>query len=245
MHSLFVLQIALLILFASILVAQCPQPSFIDIEPPLSASPWRNEDIPLATSNDVVPAPNLPLILPGNNSEFITLPRFPFFNLANYTQRVSCPHLQSGLKLWHDPTIWPNAIVPGWSAGKNITLPTNTRVLLSSCSVSSTLVLGYITVPVNSTLIFSDANINIRISGMTVNGAVQIGSSTCRLRSKITLTLHGTRPFSTADVSYVPPDYVKGIAVTGTFDVHGALYTATWSRLASSARANSEWLFLQ
>lgn len=42
-----------------------------------------------------------------------------------------------------------------------------------------------------SSLIFGDAPIQMSATGMKVNGALRMGSPTCRLRNKITLTIYG------------------------------------------------------
>lgn len=55
---------------------------------------------------------------------------------------------------------------------------------------------------------------------MSIAGKLRVGSATCRLRSPVTITLHGTR----AEQKVLPASpEVKGIYVTGTADVHGAL----------------------
>lgn len=133
-------------------------------------------------------------------------------NTVNNTQS-NCPHLQSGLVDWHDPTIWGGSLPAN---NTNVTLPVNKTVLVSRCSISPTYIFNYVTVPVGSSLVFGDAPIIFQARGMIVQGKFLAGSPTCRLRNKLNITLHGTRP------AVVPaPPYVKGIQVTGQIDLHG------------------------
>ena len=71
-----------------------------------------------------------------------------------------------------------------------------------------------------SELIFADEPITLHTKAMSIAGTLRGGSATCRLRSPVTITLHGTR----AEQKVLPASpEVKGIYVTGTADVHGAL----------------------
>eukprot|EP01124_Arcella_intermedia_P022125 TRINITY_DN3233_c0_g4_i1.p1 TRINITY_DN3233_c0_g4~~TRINITY_DN3233_c0_g4_i1.p1 ORF type:complete len:1092 (+),score=168.98 TRINITY_DN3233_c0_g4_i1:472-3276(+) len=76
---------------------------------------------------------------------------------------------------------------------------------------------------------------------MIVTGSLLIGSPTCRLRNKVNITLHGSRTAQTLPTN----EWVKGIYVTGTIDVHGALYTPTWTRLAKTAQINDTIIYIQ
>eukprot|EP00967_Tisochrysis_lutea_P052555 scaffold65174_cov15-Tisochrysis_lutea.AAC.1 len=50
------------------------------------------------------------------------------------TSQDPCPHLWPDVRLWEDAATWPNSRVPpAWSA---VTLPENTKVLISGCSLS-------------------------------------------------------------------------------------------------------------
>lgn len=72
-------------------------------------------------------------------------------------------------------------------------------------------------------------------------GSLFAGSETCRLRNKITFTLHGTR-----GAQSLPADpWIKGMGVTGSIDLHGAQYYPTWTRLAMTAKIGDTWLYVQ
>jgi G8 domain len=101
--------------------------------------------------------------------------------------------------------------------------------------------MGFVTIPATSELIFSDVAISIQSKGFNVLGAMRIGSPTCRLRSKITITLHGSRGAQ----SFPADPMVKGISVTGTIDVHGAQFSPTWTRLARTAAIGDSTLYVQ
>lgn len=150
----------------------------------------------------------------------------------------------SGLKVWHDPATWPSGVVPS-VAGAAVTLPANTAVLITSCSIPADLVFGLISIPATSSLVLADADISLQATGIDVAGALIAGSESCRLRSNITITLHGRRP--TPGVMMTSNATDKGIVVSGTgrLDLHGALYSDTWSRLASQAWVGDTWIFLQ
>lgn len=161
---------------------------------------------------------------------------------STYTANPSqsgCPHTQSGLRHWHDASTWGQAGVP--VNGATVRIPANTNVLVSSCSVDSSFVFGIVYIPVGSSLIFGDANINFAARGFNVSGSLVAGSPSCRLRNKITITLHGRR----SDYSFPVDPHIKGISVTGTIDIHGAQYFPTWTRLAVTAKIGDEYIFIQ
>lgn len=66
-----------------------------------------------------------------------------------------------------------------------------------------------------------------------------MGSETCRLFSKISITFYGTRQQI--------PTQGKGIVVseTGTLDLHGKQYNPTWTRLAASVFPGDTRIYLQ
>ena len=74
-----------------------------------------------------------------------------------------------------------------------------------------------------------------------MSGALLIGSETCRLRNKVSITLYGSRSAQALPAAA----WVKGISVTGSIDIHGARYFPTWTRLAMTARINDTWIFIQ
>ena len=152
--------------------------------------------------------------------------------VANPAQ-TSCPHLTGTLVDFH---------TLGYVANGNVNIPANTRVLVSSCSFAAGTIFNKVTIPATSELIFGDANIHFQARAIHVQGGkLLIGSETCRLRNKVTITLHGTRPASmAADIS------TKGIyAVDGTIEVHGAMYYPTWTRLARTINPGDTLIFIQ
>ncbi|KAL1498565.1 hypothetical protein AB1Y20_013884 [Prymnesium parvum] len=153
---------------------------------------------------------------------------------------VNCPHLQQGLLEWLAPSTWPSLASP--TAG-DVTLPENSRVLLSATPAHT--VYGVITVPASSELIIgsSAAGIELRAAGISVYGALRVGSETCRLQTAVTITLYGTRPDSASTTTR--DAWHKGIFVSGVLDVHGKRYFRTWSRLAAPAVRGQTQLLLQ
>eukprot|EP01087_Luapelamoeba_hula_P000813 TRINITY_DN105_c0_g1_i5.p1 TRINITY_DN105_c0_g1~~TRINITY_DN105_c0_g1_i5.p1 ORF type:complete len:1108 (+),score=125.47 TRINITY_DN105_c0_g1_i5:207-3530(+) len=161
-----------------------------------------------------------------------------FTPLTNPSQ-TGCPHLQSGLVDWHNPAAWDSGSVP--TNGQSFSIKANTKVLVSSCSIDPAAVFGTITVPATSQLILGDASISIAARGFSVAGSFLVGSPTCRLRNKLSITLAGKR--SDQGLPAVPS--VKGLAVTGNIDIHGVRYYPTWSRLAMTAAAGDQYIFVQ
>lgn len=178
------------------------------------------------------------LINMASSTETVTLRYTPNYPPSGYTAKADCPYEQVDLLAWEDPNTWGGA-VPG--DGEDVTLPENSNVLLGGCSVSSDVVFGKITIPESSSLVFADEDIMFNLTGMLVHGHLSIGSETCRLHSKITVTLHGIRPSSAASVWY------KGIVAVGkgVLDVHGSIFHPTWTRLAKKASAGDSQIYLQ
>jgi hypothetical protein len=233
---------ALLLCLPSSAVAQCPSSSFRDPESPGVSLPTHA--VASQSQADALIFPPA-FYLPSNNSLRVVLPTQPFVDVVAANTQTNCPHLQSNLANFHDPSIWSDGIVPGALPNTDITIPSNTKVLLSSCSLPSNITLGTITIPFGSSLIFADANITLHIRGFVVAGSLQLGSSTCRLASFINVTFHGTRPNATSLAAGFPSAEVKGMIVTGTFDAHSVQYSPTWARLAATAKVNSSVLYLQ
>eukprot|EP00158_Paraphelidium_tribonemae_P000239 Partr_v1_DN20319_c1_g2_i1_m58151 putative polycystic kidney and hepatic disease 1 (autosomal len=182
-----------------------------------------------------------------SRSERVVTPAQPLpVDLAAMTARDGCPHLAPGLRPWHDPALWgPNGTVP---EGGTVVLPANTSVLLASCSLAPGSVFDSITVPEGSALVFADADVTLRAYSVTVQGAVRAGGPTCRLLSRVNITLYGSRPGpdTTARIDALPHS-TKTVMATGrgSIDLHGAQYAVTWSRLASRALRNDSWVYLQ
>jgi len=155
----------------------------------------------------------------------------------------NCPHWDSGLVDWHDASTWPNGQVPR-ADGSYITLPANKRVLLSACSIKDDMAtegayFGTIEVPLGSELVFNDADMDLRVGNIIVHGHLKMGSPTCRLHSKITITFDDQAEDMGQGLGR------KGVGVTGSIDIFGKLFHHTWTRLAASAQLGDDRILLQ
>lgn len=191
-------------------------------------------------------------------------------------QPLACPHLEPDLFDWTDPAVdWPfsGSGGPPPADGSDISLPVGASVIVRAGHLSSTPASPYgrIFVPTGSRLIFDDVGaagspIEMHVLGITVEGALEAGSPTCRLRGGIEITLHGEygNPASAASdrhlsgVAASDPG-LKGVVAADVpgarLDLHGALYHPTWTRLAapvpgsaalpSIPAARNEEIFLQ
>jgi len=161
--------------------------------------------------------------------------------------QTNCPHVQVGLKNWHDPSTWSSSSIP--ATGESVTLPENSKVIINQ-AVSEELDL--ITVPSSSELIFGEnaggAAITLDVAGMDVQGALRAGSETCVYDTELTITLHGNRPVDLDIYGKSPtatPTF-KGISVYGgIISMHGKRHFPTWSRLAESVPIGQNYLLLQ
>jgi len=164
---------------------------------------------------------------------------------------TDCPHLDAGLVEWNDASISPPA------DGSDIILPSNTAVIIRAGQLTSTpeSPYGRITIPSGSRLIFDDTGIDgptleLHTLGITVEGALEAGSSTCRIDGNIEITLHGEygNVTSVSDrhlLSTASKDMgFKGIFVKDVegarIDMHGKLYHPTWTRLAALVPGNTQ-----
>eukprot|EP01113_Clastostelium_recurvatum_P021132 TRINITY_DN2500_c0_g2_i1.p1 TRINITY_DN2500_c0_g2~~TRINITY_DN2500_c0_g2_i1.p1 ORF type:complete len:464 (+),score=89.00 TRINITY_DN2500_c0_g2_i1:87-1478(+) len=227
-----------LVLFLAVVVVGCvAQTCTTDTYPTTPTYPGVPTTTLAAANTPAVSAAN-PLTT-GHWSETANLKAYrPTISYSPTYTRTSCPHVQSGLRNWHDATLWGGAVPANNS---NVNIPANTAVLVSSCSVPATFIFGTVTIPVGSKLIFGDANINFSAKGFVVMGSLLAGSETCRLSKKVTITLVGKR----TDQTFPAPAHVKGINVTGTLDLHGAKYSPTWTRLAMTAKVGDRYIFIQ
>lgn len=172
-------------------------------------------------------------------SEIVSVYKMPAALDSNPRTAAVCPHLASNLKSWHDASTWPSGAVP--SPSDDISIPDNTAVLVTSCSLSTD-VYERIHIPAGSKLVFSDADISLRVKNIYVEGDLQIGAAECRLNSHIDIEFVGAK--STADdigASYGS----KGIGVSGTIDIHGYQYHPTWTRLANSIVTGHDVIMVQ
>ncbi|RMZ52666.1 hypothetical protein APUTEX25_000785, partial [Auxenochlorella protothecoides] len=149
--------------------------------------------------------------------------------------RTDCPFLASGLKRWNDPATW-GGTVP--SPGTSITLPANSKVLLSGCMISATATYTQVIIPATSEVILDDNTLVWNLGSIDVYGALRGGSATCRLNSRLTFLFHTVNGIST---------FLFGIRVRpgGTIQLHGALYTPTWTRLGASITPGSTQVTLK
>jgi hypothetical protein len=183
-----------------------------------------------------------PYVTFAASSEMITLPEPPTPNLVqlnSLSARTACPWDAEGLFDWHEASTWGDDGVPA-AANGDVTLPAGARVVLKQ---SPGLTLGVVHIPHNSELILQevvDGNLELDVMGITVHGALTLGSPTCLIQSPVTIRLHGSRPDDA--VTNPPPPHVKGIHVTssGSLAIHGKRYFHTWTRLARTVDPRAE-----
>ncbi|EFA86780.1 hypothetical protein PPL_00585 [Heterostelium album PN500] len=187
--------------------------------------------------------PSYAITTPANlltqDSESIVLPRPP---QSLDPQDISkCPYLQTGLKHWHDPATWGAAGVP--SPNTNITLPANTKVLVSSCSMSSTQVYQKIVVPATSELIFMDANMTINFRDIYVQGKLIMGTTQCRYNARINLIFSGAKTLQDNIAPFLGTKGI-GVAQNAFISMHGKQYHNTWTKLATTAYTGDRVVYL-
>ncbi|EAL70525.1 hypothetical protein DDB_G0273257 [Dictyostelium discoideum AX4] len=195
--------------------------------------------------NMKITIPSKPITTPTDlltkDSELIVIPKPPIsLDLQDLTK---CPYLTaSDLYNWHDPTIWPNGVVP--SPNQNITIPAGKRVLISASSISQTQIYSRIVVPVNSELIFNDQNFTMNIRDIYVQGKFIMGTSLCRYNSFINIIFHGEKTLQDTIAQFYGS---KGIAVAsgGFISVQGKQYHNTWSKLASNVWSGDRVIWIQ
>lgn len=192
--------------------------------------------------------------LPHAGADAVVLPSGPYFPASSEVVllyeppepssvvRSDCPHQQGDLLPWHEPSTWPDYRVP--VAGQSVTLPQGRKVLLQQDAGA---VLGLVTVPATSELILGEnasSGVFLSASGLDVLGALRAGAESCRLHTRVQITLHGARPSTRAALDALPPTY-KGIKVSGTLELHGKQYHRTWCRLARAVQPGDTVLLLQ
>jgi hypothetical protein len=162
---------------------------------------------------------------------------------------ASCPHNAAGLLDWHSPSTWPDRVVP--KRGANVNIPFGKSVLLRSSPSAG--VLGKVTIPPTSTLVLGrtgsagDSPILFNSTGIDVRGRLVAGSPDCPIGQntpRVEITLHGSRG-GTTPINEARPMSHKGIAVTGTLDLHGAPLARSWTRLSSPVAAGATSVTLQ
>lgn len=225
-------------LYVHLISAACPSSTYRDSYSSLPAAPTFPTQNITASFVPPVTADNPLTFNHWSEKANLAAYRPPKITPIANPPQTNCPHLQANLLDWHNPATWAGSSVP--ANGAQVNIPENTSVLISSCSIDPTWVFGTVNIPASSTLIFGDAVINVQATGFNVSGSLLIGSETCRLRNKISITLHGVRGALPAS-----NPWVKGMAVYGNIDIHGARYFPTWTRLAMTAKPNDSWIFIQ
>jgi hypothetical protein len=195
------------------------------------------------------------------------LKEMPSLPSSSFTQYSNCPHNQVGLKQWQSAATWGGSIPP--INGAAINIPANTKVLIDGCTfrgVTWASPLGTITIPAGSELIIGEGVNNLLITNIVVKGHLWIGSPTCRLKSKLNITISSTA----ADLGGVCGRRTICATEGGQIDIHGKvillsilsyslvqkkanfsfllfdkLFDATWSRLASTAYAGDDRVQIQ
>ena len=205
-----------------------------------SCQPDSYADLPLAPvfPSTLLSAELTPLlkdVVVNHWSEVVKTYRPPFVVPQADPPQTGCPHLTGSFVNFHDL---------GFAPGTNVTLPENTRVLMHSCSVGPEDVFGLVTIPGTSELVFGDAPIHFQAKGIRVlpGGKLLLGSETCRLRNRVTITIHGRRN----EAPLPGATWRKGILATNAVvEMHGARYTPTWTRLAKTAAVGDDLIFVQ
>eukprot|EP01133_Synstelium_polycarpum_P013899 gene13899-16398_t len=153
----------------------------------------------------------------------------------------TCAYKATDLKHWHDATIWPGGIVP--SPSSSITLPNNTRVLVSSCSLVKDAVYSRIYVPPTSELVFNDVDMTLHVQDLYIEGKLWMGSAKCRLNAHIEIIFHGAKTTTDTLAKFLGS---KGIAVSsaGFATMQGKQFAATWTRLAATAHPDEYVIYL-
>lgn len=87
-------------------------------------------------------------------------------------------------------------------------------------------------------LIIADANLELFVASINVQGRLRMGHPNCRLRSTVKLTF---APLPGQDMSQLGIQVAPG----GSMDAFGVLYTPTWTRLAATANMGDVRIQLQ
>ncbi|KAF5840653.1 hypothetical protein DUNSADRAFT_16026, partial [Dunaliella salina] len=149
------------------------------------------------------------------------------------TSQDPCPHLWPDVRLWEDAATWPDGRVP--PAGSAVTLPQNSSVLISGCSVFTTFA---IFLSCCLQLIFADAPLHLRVGRIQVNGRMRIGSPSCHAQQPITITFEMMQGLDKSDLGIQ-------VSSTGQLNMHGREFNPTWTRLASTAVSGNRTIKLQ
>eukprot|EP01122_Echinamoeba_exundans_P006638 TRINITY_DN1906_c0_g1_i1.p1 TRINITY_DN1906_c0_g1~~TRINITY_DN1906_c0_g1_i1.p1 ORF type:complete len:1780 (+),score=203.21 TRINITY_DN1906_c0_g1_i1:139-5478(+) len=144
-------------------------------------------------------------------------------------ERQNCPHLQEDLRSF-DPNMFADPLGTG-----RVSIPPNSKILSTSMSFASA---SYeeIYVPRGSELIFDDGPILLNVVQLRVDGALRIGSPTCRLFSSIRIVF-GQPKAPGRNGLIAGPD--------ATIEIFGAQFAPTWTRLSTTALPGTDRVYLQ
>ena len=157
---------------------------------------------------------------------------------AELTAQSACPFDEAGLVPWADVVG-----TPAPTSG-TVTLPENKKVLVGRAAFPPGARFEKIEVPATSELVFADEEISLSVKALLVKGKLRIGSETCRLQGPIKVVFWGAKDDPWTDLEGYGS---KGLAVVGQgeADVFGRRYYPTWGRLARTARAGDDRVYLQ
>ena len=206
--------------------ASCLMPS----NPLATSSPWCDTPVP----PDAYEAPRA--TVDDMTTSVAALPRPPRIAVP---PPQGCPYNAPGLVPWD----------PAWlGAGGEVHLPANTRVLVrGNDDIPATTLIRRLHVPATSELVFADQPATFRMTDVMVDGALRLGSASCRLESAIRFEFDTDEDVGAAAVRSAIYDRMGlGIMVgpSGVLEMFGHLYQPTWTRLAATASAGATELVL-
>eukprot|EP01104_Vermistella_antarctica_P014630 TRINITY_DN4639_c0_g1_i1.p1 TRINITY_DN4639_c0_g1~~TRINITY_DN4639_c0_g1_i1.p1 ORF type:complete len:1262 (+),score=282.17 TRINITY_DN4639_c0_g1_i1:48-3788(+) len=147
----------------------------------------------------------------------------------------ACPWDEGDLQDWSDLGLSTN--------GGTVTLPENTKVIVGNFGSKT---FDKITVPASSELIFAHSNIDLHVKNFHVAGYLKIGSPDCPFTNQVTITFYGRKSRANEDdIGAAMGSKGMGVDGTGKIDIFGDSYRPTWSRLARTAKAGKNTIYLQ
>lgn len=153
--------------------------------------------------------------------------------------RSDCPHLRGDLA----PLDLSSA---AQASSENIEISEPT--LLSACSFDPDSVYHRIVIRPGGELVFNDEDMALQVREILVmdGGKLYVGSETCPILSRVTVTFHGARQGSSLSNTFLASESPsKGLVASGTVDIHGKRFSPTWTRLAARASAGAAHILLQ
>jgi hypothetical protein len=206
--------------------ASCVTPT----NPLASSSPFCDSPLP----QQAYEAPNA--IVTDSTTSVATIPRPPHITVD---PPHACPYSAPGLV----------AFDPAWlAADGTLMVPPNTKVLVhGNTDLPADRLIKYLYVPSTSELVFADEPTSIRITDLYVDGALRMGSATCRLESAFHVEWDTDEDVSSPAVRQTIYNRMGlGLMVgpNGVLDLFGHLYQPTWTRLHATAAAGASQLSL-